>query len=88
VEVSEPAATKPGKRLKAPTGTLENAILSLKPQGMTNGEVRTALQAQGYQYSLKPEMVRQRLVKLTKGKSAQLVAEKKGGEVRYSLKKK
>jgi hypothetical protein len=73
-------------RQKAPNGTLQAAILKALPgKKLTNGELRSALEKKGYTYSLRPELVRQTLVKMRKDK--EVVLERDGGEVRYSLPK-
>lgn len=82
------AKEKPApSRQKAPNGTLQTAITKLLSHGkkLTNGEIRAALEKQKYEYSLRPELVRQTLVKMKKNK--EVVGVEDGGEVRYGLAK-
>lgn len=71
--------------VKAPNGTLQAAITRLLHHGkkMTNGEIRAALHAQKYEYSLTPELVRQTLVGMREKK--EVVGEEGDNGMRYSL---
>lgn len=67
----DPAPKKARKsKERAPTGALEEAMqqaLKAKP-GMTNGEIRAALEKDGYKWSLSPLHVGKRLTGLLEGK--------------------
>lgn len=83
--VGDTAAPTPAKpqRLKAPNGTLPAAILALKPHKLTNKEIRDALAASGYKYSLKAELVRQVLFRMRVAKKLKATGE--GLNTRYSV---
>lgn len=76
------------KRLRAPKGTLDNAILdSLKSGAKTNKELRDHIKSGGYRYSLTPELVRQRCQAMKLAKPPQIKASGEGQAMKYTLNK-
>jgi hypothetical protein len=83
-----PAVHTKAKRLRAPKGALDNAILdSLKSGAKTNGELREHIKSGGYRYALTPELVRQRCQALKLAKPPQIKATGEGQGMKYALAK-
>lgn len=82
LQVTPKPEAKP-KAGRAPRGSVESAVLALKPKAMTNAEVRGALKAQGYAYPLSTLPMGKVLNRLTKAKK--LSKKERNGRVEFSL---
>ena len=85
VLVSPKAQNAPKAKGKAPTGTLEQGILSVldKKQAKTNAQIRDSLKSKGYAYSLAPLHVTKTLIRLSDSKRVKRIG--KSPKVSYLL---
>lgn len=85
VVVSQKAENAPKAKGKAPTGTLEQGILSVldKKQDKTNAQIRASLKSKGYGYSLSPLHVTKTLIRLADAKRVKRLG--KSPKVSYLL---
>lgn len=81
--VKRPAKPKGTAKKRAPKGSVDQALLGvLNGQGQTNAEIRTALKAKGYQFSLEPMPLAKAMNRMAK--AGKVAKAKNGKRVEFS----